>query len=130
MDGSAIAKVERPKRQRRSIAEKRKIVEQAMLPGASVAGVARQHGVNANMVHYWRNLYRQGRLGEKKNDSIRLLPVRINESRPDTAAGTEADVVSDYFCTCPFCPSQATSTSSFPRYISGLRVAPMPRCCG
>jgi transposase len=79
VDGSGIAKAEVRKRQRRSIAEKRKIVEQAMLPGTSVAAVARQYGVNANMVHYWRNLYRQGRLGEK-NDSIRLLPVRISES--------------------------------------------------
>jgi transposase len=86
VDSSAIAKVERPKRQRRSVAEKRKIVEQAMLPGASVAAVARQHGVNANMVHYWRNLYRQGRLGEKKNDSIRLLPVSVNESAGNCAA--------------------------------------------
>jgi transposase len=89
VDSSAIAKVEQPKRQRRSVAEKRKIVEQAMLPGASVAAVARQHGVNANMVHYWRNLYRQGRLGEKKNDSIRLLPVSVNESAGNRTA--EAD---------------------------------------
>ena len=37
VDGSGIAKVDGLKRQRRSIAEKRKIVEQAMLPGASVA---------------------------------------------------------------------------------------------
>jgi transposase len=80
VDGSANTQVEGLKRQRRSIAEKRKIVEQAMLPGTSVAAVARQHGVNANMVHYWRKLYRQGQLGEKKNDSIRLLPVRISES--------------------------------------------------
>jgi transposase len=36
-----------------------------MQPGASVARVAQQHGVNANQVFYWRNLYRQGRLGEK-----------------------------------------------------------------
>ena len=54
VDSSALMKVEGHKRQRRSIAEKRRIVELAMLPGASVAGVARQHGVNANMVHYWR----------------------------------------------------------------------------
>ena len=79
MDSSAVAKVEERKRQRRSIAEKRRIVELATLPGASVAGVARQHGVNANMVHYWRNLYRQGRLGEKRGDSIRLLPVSVSE---------------------------------------------------
>ena len=65
MDSSTVAKVEHRKRQRRSIAEKRRIVELAMQPGASVARVAREHGVNANMVHYWRNLYRQGRLGEK-----------------------------------------------------------------
>jgi len=80
VDSSAIAKVEHPKRQRRSIAEKRRIVELAMQPGASVARVAREHGVNANMVHYWRNLYRQGRLGEKRADSIRLLPVSVSES--------------------------------------------------
>lgn len=88
MDSSAVMKVEGWKRQRRSIAEKRRIVELAMLPGASVAGVARQHGVNANMVHYWRNLYREGRLGEKRDDSIRLLPVSVSESAVGPAAQT------------------------------------------
>ena len=80
MDSSAVMQVEGRKRQRRSIAEKRRIVELAMMPGASVAGVARQQGVNANMVHYWRNLYRQGRLGAKRDDSIRLLPVSVSEA--------------------------------------------------
>ena len=79
MDSSAIAKGEQVKRQRRSIAEKRRIVELAMMPGASVARVAREHGVNANIVHYWRNLYRQGRLGEEKAGSVRLLPVSVSE---------------------------------------------------
>src|SRR5664279_5369530 len=100
VDGSANTQVEGLKRQRRSIAEKRKIVEQAMLPGTSVAAVARQYGVNANMVHYWRNLYRQGRLGEKKNDSVRLLPVRVSESattpvfEPEGALSLTSSVVS------------------------------------
>jgi transposase len=80
MDSSAVAKIEQPKRQRRSIAEKRRIVELAMQPGASVARLAREHGVNANMVHYWRKLYRQGRLGENKANSVRLLPVSVSES--------------------------------------------------
>ena len=84
VDGAAIGKAEGLKRQRRSIAEKRRIVELAMQPGASIARVAREHGVNANMVHYWRNLYRQGRLGEKPIDSVRLLPVSVKES-PATA---------------------------------------------
>jgi len=41
-------------RQRRSIAEKRRIVEETLTPGASVARVARAHGVNANQVFGWR----------------------------------------------------------------------------
>ena len=52
-----------------------------MQPGASVARVARQHGVNANQVFYWRNLYRQGRLGEKSMGSISLLPVTVTDAR-------------------------------------------------
>ncbi len=84
MDGVAIAKVERQKRQRRSIAEKRKIVEQAMQPGASIARIAREHGVNANMVHYWRKLYREGRLGQNNTTSVHLLPVSVSEAAPSS----------------------------------------------
>jgi transposase len=61
-----------PKRQLRTIAEKRQIVEQTMVEGASVARIARAHGVNANQVFYWRMLYRKGRLG-----AATLLPVRV-----------------------------------------------------
>ena len=82
MDGIAVAKAEGQKRQRRSIAEKRRIVELAMQPGASIARVAREHGVNANMVHYWRKLYREGRLGQSKTDSVRLLPVSVTAAVP------------------------------------------------
>jgi len=45
-----------PKRQLRTIA-KRQIVEETMVEGASVARVARAHGVNPNQVFYWRMLY-------------------------------------------------------------------------
>ena len=79
MDSLGAAEVEGSKRQRRSITEKRNVVEQTMLPGASIAGVARQHGVNANLVHYWRKLYRGGRLGGKRTESIPLLPVSVSE---------------------------------------------------
>src|ERR1700757_2951230 len=67
-------------RQRRSIAEKRRIVEETLVSGASVAKVARAHGVNANQVFGWRRLYLAGRLGEQK-PGIKLLPVRVSESR-------------------------------------------------
>ena len=67
-------------RQRRSIAEKRRIVEETLAPGASVARIARAHGVNANQVFGWRRLYLAGRLGQQK-PGIKLLPVRVSESK-------------------------------------------------
>ena len=74
-EGSAAAQ-----RQRRSIAEKRRIVEETLAPGSSVAWVARAHGVNANQVFGWRRLYLAGRLGEQK-PGIKLLSVRVSESK-------------------------------------------------
>ncbi|GAC1438291.1 MAG: transposase [Terriglobales bacterium] len=68
-------------RQRRSIAEKRRIVEETLVEGASVARVARAHGINANQVFSWRRLYRAGRLGERK-PAMKLLPVHMSESLP------------------------------------------------
>ncbi len=72
------------RRQRRSIAEKRRIVEETLVEGASVARVARAHGINANQVFGWRRLYQAGRLGERKPD-MKLLPVRVNETVPARA---------------------------------------------
>jgi hypothetical protein len=43
--------------------ERRRIVEETLAPGASVAVIARTHGVNANQVFQWRKLYHEGRLG-------------------------------------------------------------------
>ena len=43
----------REKRRRRSVLERRQIVEETLVPGASVARVARAHEVNANQLHYW-----------------------------------------------------------------------------
>jgi transposase len=70
-----------PERQRRSIADKRRIVEETLVEGASVARVARAQGVNANQVFGWRRLYLAGRLGNPK-PGMKLLPVRVSESVP------------------------------------------------
>ena len=64
-------------RRRRSVEEKRRIVEETLEAGASVARVARRHGVNANQVFYWRKKYREGRLG--KNQSSKLLAVTLSD---------------------------------------------------
>lgn len=62
-----------PKRQFRGLNEKRLIVQESLVPGASVARIARKHGVNANQVFYWRKQYRDGLLGSE----IKLLPVTV-----------------------------------------------------
>jgi transposase len=69
-------------RRRRSAAEKRLIVEQTFESGASVARVARSHGLNANVVFHWRREYREGKLTEAG-----LLPVVVTG---DVASEREA----------------------------------------
>jgi len=65
VDTSERAVVKRvSQRRRRSVDEKRRIVEKTLEPGASVARVARAHGLNANQVFAWRRQHRQGLLEE------------------------------------------------------------------
>src|SRR5436309_14336014 len=64
---------------RRSKEERRRIVEETLQPGMSVARVALAHGVNANQVFAWRKLYREGLLNEEPANA--LLPVRISGSK-------------------------------------------------
>jgi transposase len=68
--------------------ERRAIVEETLLPGASVSRVARRHDVNANQVFYWRKRYREGQLGGGAASS--LLPVKIANERT-TGAVKEDD---------------------------------------
>src|SRR6516165_1502056 len=68
------------KQRRRTIKERRDIVEETLVPGASVARVARRHEVNANQVFYWRKLYREGQLGI--TIATPLLPVKVKTERP------------------------------------------------
>jgi transposase len=79
-----------PKKQRRSIAEKRRIVEETLAAGASVARVARAHGVNANQVFQWRRLYRGGRLGGT-SAAVKLLPVTVEA--PSTPPAPERPAI-------------------------------------
>ncbi|MGB6475031.1 MAG: transposase [Candidatus Acidiferrales bacterium] len=72
------------KKRRRSVEERRKIVEATLQPGASVSRVARRHDVNANQVFHWRKLYREGRLGN--GPATKLLPVKVTEERSVRAA--------------------------------------------
>src|SRR6266404_4768417 len=74
---TTLETIRQTNRRRRSLEEKRRIVEETLEPGASVARVARRHAVNANQVFYWRKKYREGRLG--KGRSSNLLPVAVSD---------------------------------------------------
>lgn len=88
MDQAEGLVAERRVRRWRSVAEKRRIVELTLVPGASVALVARAHGVNANQVFKWRRFFKRGELSDARARSTALLPVTISadaETRPAPA---------------------------------------------
>jgi transposase len=66
-------------RRRRSAVERRRIVEETLEAGASVARVALKYGVNANQVFQWRRLHRDGKLGVAAEQALKLLPVSVTE---------------------------------------------------
>ncbi len=80
MDHAEEAGAGRRVRRFRSVAEKRRIVELTLEPGASVAEVARARGVNANQVFKWRREFARGELVEPAVRSTALLPVTVSAS--------------------------------------------------
>jgi transposase len=83
-----------PKRRYLELEQKRRIVEETLAEGASVAQIARLHGVNANLVFNWRRLYRAGQLGGRGGN--KLLPVRVTveDMRQPSTPGARASIVS------------------------------------
>ena len=54
---------------------KARILAECAAPNASVAKIAMVHGVNANLVHTWRKLTREGEL--KAAEVTRFIPIAI-----------------------------------------------------
>jgi len=75
-------------RQYRSREERRRIVEETLVSGVSVAVVARRHGINANQVFQWRTLYRAGLLNslEQADAGQRMLPGHVVVEAPAPVA--------------------------------------------
>ena len=75
--------------------EKRRIVEETLSSSLSVASHARQHGVNANQVFYWRKLYDAGQLCRDKRieqpRSVQLLPVSVDSGEPSEAEPEQSE---------------------------------------
>jgi transposase len=77
-----------PKRRYLALEEKRRIVEETLVEGASVARIALTHGLNANLVFTWRRLYQKGLLCSR--GTAKLLPVKVTaESSPALTASLD-----------------------------------------
>lgn len=51
---ASVEAATRPNRRRYSLAFKREVVEAPFVPGVSAEHVARQYGLNGNLLHAWR----------------------------------------------------------------------------
>ena len=74
-------------RRYRTVEEKIQIVTESRVPGASVAEVARRHGVNANQLFSWRRQLDQGVLGRRmRQGAVKLLPVQVRSEAQEPSA--------------------------------------------
>jgi transposase len=73
-----MATERRRTRRNHSAQLKAQVLTECSLPGASVAKVAMAHGINANIVHGWRRLAREGSVAE----AAAFVPVAIATSPP------------------------------------------------
>lgn len=65
------------------------LAERSLQPGANVAQLAREHGINDNLLFNWRNLYRRGLL-RPRSDGPLLLPVTLTETTMSAEQPTSA----------------------------------------
>jgi transposase len=111
--------VKRPRRAW-SEEEKRRIVEEALAPGASVAEVARRHGANANLVFNWRRIARVSGTTERSK-VVEGAPV---DAVPAIAVSSEFIPVGVFAGAVEACPSRpATSPTARSGQPSSRRVA-------
>ncbi len=69
------------------------LVEQALRPGVSVAKLARQHDMNANVLRKWiASSQEQGTFAVRQPDPSNLVPVNLTEStKPEKRLRSAAD---------------------------------------
>ena len=73
------------RRRTRSLDERKRIVEEALTPGVSVAAVARRHGLNANLVFKWIRRSREG-WRDRRGEPAKEKPVVVAPPQRDGPA--------------------------------------------
>lgn len=75
-------------------AVKARIVAETLRPGATVASVARAHGVKANHLSAWRTLARRGKLVlPAPEDDVEFAAMVVASALPDVEPGVEEEPV-------------------------------------
>ena len=103
MDNSDDVLVAAPKRPNFSNEFRREIVAKTMQPGASVSRIAREHGLNDNMVFKWRQRFKEELPAKTPVPCVAepapLLPVNVIDVTPPpakepatTVAGCEVEI--------------------------------------
>ena len=86
---SSEAQANRPTRRFYSPEFKTQVLQECRQSGASVAGVALAHGINANIVHRW---LREPTASALSPQSQAFVPVTLNDSAPGPAPHAEPDI--------------------------------------
>ena len=85
------APANRPKRRFYSSELKTQVMQECRQSGASVAGVALSHGINANIVHRWLREQTTSALMPQLQARA-FVPVTLNESAPGPVPHAELDI--------------------------------------
>ena len=81
------------RRLRRSDEERARILAESFEPGANISAVARRHGVNAGLLHYWRKCAKAEAHEAATTQAPVFIPVAIakpSEVEPSEAAVCES----------------------------------------
>lgn len=94
-----MATDKKTKRRRYSDELKAQVLTECEAPGVSVAKVAMAHGINANIVHGWRQAQRESRQRsvarphQHIHEQTQFVPVTMSHATPQALAGAESRVI-------------------------------------
>ena len=87
------AQANRPKRRFYSAELKAQVMWECRQSGASVAGVALSHGINANIVHRWlREPTPSALVPHPQANANAFVPVTLDEAAPDATPQSAPDI--------------------------------------
>ena len=75
---------------RRGDEERARILAESFEPGANIAAVARKHGVNGGLLHYWRKRAKAEAIEKTTRQAPLFIPVTVAEA--SKGVGAEAAV--------------------------------------